>query len=59
VSPEIVVLDIPNRPDRVVVVIRVDESSDAPHEVHVSSTSEIPVRRGTPRAVPALTTLSA
>jgi hypothetical protein len=45
--PEARALEIPNHPDRhVVLLVRVDESLEAPHEVHASSTPEILVRRG-------------
>lgn len=45
VVPEVKALQIPGRTE-MVVVVRVEESVDAPHEVHVSSGPEIPVRRG-------------
>lgn len=45
VVPEVKALDVPGKPDRVVVVVRVAESVNAPHESHHSSGPEIPVRR--------------
>lgn len=45
VVPEVKALEVPGKPGRVAVVVRVEESLDAPHEVHVSSGPEIPVRR--------------
>ena len=45
VVPEVKALRIPGRTE-MVVVVRVEESADAPHEVHVSSGPEIPIRRG-------------
>lgn len=44
VVPEVKALTIPGRPE-MIVVVRVEESADAPHEVHVSSGPEIPIRR--------------
>jgi hypothetical protein len=46
VVPEVELFDIPSKPGRAVLVVRVEESLDAPHEVYVSSTPEMPVRRG-------------
>lgn len=39
-------LPIGDDPARAVVVVRVEESPDSPHEVYASSDPEIPVRRG-------------
>jgi hypothetical protein len=40
-------LEIPSNPNRhVVLLVRVEESLEAPHEVHATSTPEILVRRG-------------
>jgi len=39
-------LPVGDDPTRAVVVVRVEESLDAPHEVYASSDPEIPVRRG-------------
>jgi hypothetical protein len=45
--PEAKALDIPNHPSgHVVLLVRVEESLEAPHEVHATSTPEILVRRG-------------
>ncbi len=45
--PEAEALEIPNHPDGyVVLLVRVEESLEAPHEVHATSTPEILVRRG-------------
>jgi Putative DNA-binding domain len=45
--PEAKALEIPNHPNgHVVLLVRVEESLEAPHEVHATSTPEILVRRG-------------
>lgn len=46
VVPEVALFDIPGKPGQAVLVVRVEESLDAPHEVYVSSSPEIPMRRG-------------
>jgi hypothetical protein len=46
VTPEVASVPIPDDPEgRVLLLVRVEESLEAPHEVHVSSSPEIPVRR--------------
>lgn len=45
VVPQVKVLELPGDPERVVIALRIEESPDAPHEVHVSNTPQIPVRR--------------
>ncbi len=43
--PEVGAFDVPNRPGKAVVAIRVAESPDAPHEVRHGPSPEILVRR--------------
>jgi hypothetical protein len=46
VTPEITTVSLPGSTDQAVLIIRIAESLEAPHEVLSSSTSEILVRRG-------------
>lgn len=45
VVPEVAAIEIPGRPDKVVLAVRVAESPDAPHEVRHGPSPEILVRR--------------
>ena len=44
-APEVEVVEVKGAPDRVVLLVRVPESSESPHEVRLGPSPEIPVRR--------------
>lgn len=44
-SPEVEAVEVEGKPDRVVLLVRVAESQEAPHEVRLGPSPEIPVRR--------------
>ena len=44
-APEVEVVEVEGAPGRVVLLVRVGESSEAPHEVRLGPSPEIPVRR--------------
>jgi len=44
-APEVETIDVKDKPGRVVLAVRVAESPEAPHEVRLGPSPEIPVRR--------------